>query len=153
RGEGDRPLQAGARGRGPMRRLSQAVMIAVLGAASVAVLGSCSTVSQMRGEIEGLSKVTEQAERNGAIRSAPRELAMATAHLKFAEIEIDRGFPPRAKDPPQIAASNAHAAYALPPPAKCAERGFEEPTPQPGDRDGDGYLDNEDKCPDEAETW
>lgn len=111
---------------------------------------SCSHVSKMRGDVEGLRKVSEQAERNGAIRCAPRELALAKSHLKFAEVELDQGFFPRAQDHLQIAQANAHAAYDLSPPEKCAERGFVE---APGDRDGDGYLDPEDKCPDEPETW
>jgi outer membrane protein OmpA-like peptidoglycan-associated protein len=106
----------------------------------------------MRGEIEGLTKVAEQAEHNGAMRCAPRELALAKSHLQFASIEIDQGFFPRAKDHLQIAQANAHAAYDLSPPQKCAERGFAE-EPQPGDRDGDGILDTEDKCPDDPENY
>jgi outer membrane protein OmpA-like peptidoglycan-associated protein len=116
-------------------------------------VNSCSTVTQMRGEIEGLTKVADQAERNGAIRCAPRELALAKSHLKFAGAELDQGFFPRAKDHLDIARGNAHAAYDLSPPAKCAERGFVEEAPKPGDRDGDGYLDPDDKCPDEAENY
>jgi outer membrane protein OmpA-like peptidoglycan-associated protein len=117
--------------------------------------GSCSQVSAMRGDIEGLSKVAEQAERNGAIRCAPRELALAKSHLRFASVEIDQGFYLRAKEHIEIAEPNAHAAYDLSPPQKCAERGFieEAAPPKPGDRDGDGYLDPEDKCPDEPENF
>jgi outer membrane protein OmpA-like peptidoglycan-associated protein len=115
---------------------------------------SCSQVPVMRGQIEGLSKVAEQAERNGAIRCAPRELALAKSHLEFATTELDQGSMFRAKEHLDIAEANAHAAYDLSPPQKCAERGFEEAAPpKPGDRDGDGFLDNEDKCPDEAENY
>ncbi len=122
---------------------------------------SCSQVSQMRGDIEGLTKVAEQAERNGAIRCAPRELALAKSHLEFATVELDQGFFLRAKNHLEIAEPNAHAAYDLSPPQKCAERGFVEeeppppppPPPKPGDRDGDGYLDPDDKCPDEPENY
>jgi OOP family OmpA-OmpF porin len=121
--------------------------------ALLAVGTSCSQVSTMRGQTEGLSKVAEQAEHNGAMRCAPRELALAKSHLKFATIELDSGFFPRAQDHLQIAEANAHAAYDLSPPQKCAERGFEEPTPAPGDRDGDGIPDNVDKCPDEPENY
>lgn len=128
-------------------RLQQAVLAVTL----VAFTGSCSTVSAMRGDIEGLRKVSEQAERNGAVRCAPRELALAKSHLQFAEVELDQGYFPRAQDHLQVARANAHAAYDLSPPDKCAERGFEEP--KPGDRDGDGYLDPDDKCPDDPETW
>jgi OmpA-OmpF porin, OOP family len=118
-------------------------------------VGSCSQVPAMRGDIEGLSKVANQAERNGAIRCAPRELALAKSHLEFATVEIDQGFYLRAKEHLDIAEANAHAAYDLSPPQKCAERGFieEAPPPKPGDRDGDGYLDPDDKCPDDPENF
>jgi OmpA-OmpF porin, OOP family len=132
-------------------RMQPAVLV-LFGAGLVMTAGSCSQVSQMRGEIEGLNKVAEQAERNGAMRCAPRELALAKSHLQFAGIELDQGFFPRAKDHLQIAMANAHAAYDLSPPAKCAERGFVE-EPAPGDRDGDGIPDNEDKCPDDPENY
>jgi OmpA-OmpF porin, OOP family len=131
--------------------LRRALQVA-LGVGAVGFLLSCSTVSTMRGQIEGLSKVTEQAERNGAMRCAPRELALAKSHLQFAGIELDQGFFPRAKDHLQIAEANAHAAYDLSPPAKCSERGFVEEAPI-GDRDGDGIPDNVDKCPDEPENY
>jgi outer membrane protein OmpA-like peptidoglycan-associated protein len=102
----------------------------------------------MRGQIEGLQKVASQAERNGALRCAPRELAMAKAHLAFAEVELDQGFHLRAKQHLQIAEANTHAAYDLSPPQKCAERGFVEEPPTPGDpdTDGDGILDSKDQC-------
>jgi len=128
----------------------------VLVVSSALVVGSCSQVSAMRGDIEGLNKVAEQAERNGAIRCAPRELAMAKSHLEFATVELDQGFFLRAKEHLDIAEANAHAAYDLSPPQKCAERGFVEdapPPPKPGDKDGDGFLDPDDKCPDDPENY
>jgi outer membrane protein OmpA-like peptidoglycan-associated protein len=140
--------------RSPGTRARVVRALALLGAGSaVVLLGACSTVQAMRGDIEGLRKVSDQAERNGAIRCAPRELALAKSHLRFAEVELDQGFFPRAKDHLQIAQANAHAAYDLSPPEKCAERGFVEEAPKPGDRDGDGYLDPDDKCPDEPENY
>ena len=127
----------------------------VLSMTATLFLASCSQVSAMRGNIDGLTKVAEQAERNGAIRCAPRELALAKSHLEFATVEIDQGFWTRAKEHLDIAEANAHAAYDLSPPQKCAERGFVEdaPPPKPGDKDGDGYLDPDDKCPDEPENY
>jgi outer membrane protein OmpA-like peptidoglycan-associated protein len=124
----------------------------------VLAASACAQVPQMRGEIEGLQKITEQAERNGALRCAPRELAMAKAHLSFAAVEIDQGFFSRANDHLDLAKANAHAAYDLSPPAKCAERGFIEedaPPPKPGDCDGDGLLDPEEKeqCKCEPENY
>ena len=125
-------------------RVTATVSIAMM---AVFVTSSCSQVTTMRGQIEGLTDVAKQAERNGAQRCAPRELALAKSHLEFAETELDQGDFVRAKDHMEIAEANAHAAYDLSPPAKCAERGFEEaPPPRPGDCDGDGILDSEDKC-------
>ena len=114
----------------------------------VVALVACAQVPTMRGEIEGLTKVASQAERNGALRCAPRELAMAKSHLAFATTELDQGFLFRAKQHLDIAQANAHAAYDLSPPSKCAERGFveDEPPPVPGDIDGDGILDPDDSC-------
>ncbi|MFO0758334.1 MAG: OmpA family protein [Byssovorax sp.] len=133
---------------------------AALGLALLGLTASCSNVSTMRGDIDGLTKVAEQAERNGAVRCAPRELAMAKSHLQFAAMELDQGVFVRAREHLDIAQANAHAAYDLSPPQKCAERGFIEETPLPpppppkvGDRDGDGFLDTEDKCPDEPENY
>ena len=120
----------------------------------------CSTVSVMRGEIAGLDKLLIQAERNGAKRCAPRELALGRAHTQFATVELDQADMFRAEDHLIIARSNAQAAYDLSPPSKCSERRFvmdpvpePKPVPVPGDKDGDGYPDNSDKCPDQAENF
>ncbi|WP_437825378.1 OmpA family protein [Sorangium sp. So ce1153] len=140
------------RTRRPSRR--RAGMVAVVAFAGSAL--SCAQVPVMRGDIEALSTIAKQAERNGALRCAPRELAMAKSHLSFAAVELDQGFFARAKEHLDIAKANTHAAYDLSPPQKCAERGFieEAPPPKPGDCDGDGLLDPQDKkCPCDAETW
>ncbi len=120
----------------------------------------CSTVSVMRGEIAGLDKLLTQAERNGAKRCAPRELALGRAHTRFATVELDQANMFRAEDHLITARSNAQAAYDLSPPSKCSERRFvmepvpeTKPPPAPGDRDGDGYPDNTDQCPDKPENF
>ena len=124
----------------------------------IALGSACAKAPRLRGKIAGLEKLTKQAERNGAIRCAPRELALAQSHLEFATLELDQGFVSKAERHLWIADPNAHAAYFLSPPEVCAERGFVEapkpkPKPAPGDRDGDGYLDPNDKCPDEPENF
>jgi OOP family OmpA-OmpF porin len=136
-------------------RLPGALLGLAMLLAIVVVAPACTTGKVMRGKIEGLQKIADQAERNGAIRCAPRELAMAKSHLRFALLELDQGFVSRASKHLEIAEPNTHAAYSLSPPQVCAERGFvmEKPEPKPGDRDGDGYLDPDDQCPDEPETW
>jgi OmpA-OmpF porin, OOP family len=120
-----------------------------LGASALVLsAASCGQVPQMRGEIEGLRKVASQAERNGAVRCAPRQLAMAKAHLGFAELELEQGFFLEAQKHLDTAVANANAAYDLSPPQKCAERGFvvEEPPPEDPDTDGDGIVDSLDSC-------
>jgi hypothetical protein len=114
---------------------------------ALATSQACAETPKLRGQIEGLEKIAEQAERNGAIRCAPRELATAKSQLEFAKIELDQGFFARAKEHVWLAAPNANAANFLSPPQYCAERQFVEapPPPAPGDRDGDGYLDPDDK--------
>ncbi|MEZ4440806.1 MAG: OmpA family protein [Polyangiaceae bacterium] len=127
----------------------------ILGAGLALVGGvGCSQVSVMRGEISGLQELMEQAERNGAKRCAPRELALARAHTQFADVELDQADMFRAEDHLIIARSNAQAAYDLSPASRCSERRFTvEPQPKPGDKDGDGYLDNEDECPEKPENF
>jgi OmpA-OmpF porin, OOP family len=110
-------------------------------------LSTCNQGPVMRGQIAGLSKIASQAERNGAIRCAPRELALAKAHLKFAEVELDQGFVSRASHHLSIAEPNAHAAYDLSPPETCAERGLViAAPPDDQDTDGDGIFDSRDMC-------
>ncbi|HEX3594378.1 MAG TPA: OmpA family protein [Polyangiaceae bacterium] len=129
-----------------MKRPSRFVVLVSL----CAVLGpGCAEAPRLQGKIEGLEKLAEQAERNGAIRCAPRELATAKSNLEFAKIELAQGSLSRAKEHVAIAEPNANAATFLSPPQYCATRQFIEP----GDRDGDGYADPDDNCPDEPENF
>ena len=112
---------------------------------------ACSQAPKMRGQIAGLEEIVRQAERNGALRCAPRELAVARSHLHFASIELDQGFISKAQAHLWRAEPNAHAALDMSPPQYCAERGFIESAP--GDRDGDGYMDPVDSCPDDPENF
>jgi OmpA-OmpF porin, OOP family len=109
----------------------------------------CGSAPKLRGQIAGLEKIVEQAERNGAMRCAPRELAVARSNLRFATLELDQGFVSKAQNHLWKAESNAHAALDMSPPQYCAERGFIEPPPPPPedpDTDGDGLLDSIDQC-------
>src|SRR5262245_3194584 len=110
---------------------------------------ACSAAPKLRGQIAGLEQIVEQAERNGAMRCAPRELAVARSNLKFATLELDQGFVSKAQSHLSKAESNAHAALDMSPPQYCAERGFVEPPPPPPgdpDTDGDGLTDSIDQC-------
>lgn len=107
---------------------------------------ACSRAPAMRGQIAGLEKIVEQAERNGAMRCAPRELAVARSQLSFASLELDQGFVSKAQSHLQQAAPNADAALAMSPPQYCAERAFVETAPPDPDTDGDGLADSTDAC-------
>jgi OmpA-OmpF porin, OOP family len=123
-------------------------------------LVGCGKAHTIHGRNQGLMDIVEQAERNGAYRCAPRQLALAKAHLTFAENELKEGDAVRAEQHLHIAEPNARAAFRLSPPERCAPRGVvieerpeEAPPPAPGDRDGDGILDPHDKCPDQPEDF
>ncbi len=115
----------------------------------VASLLSCAPASVLRGRIDGLSQDVINAEKNGAMRCAPRELALAKAHLRFAQTELDQGQLSAAVDQVAIAEPNAHAALEQSPPDRCAERKIVEARPPPpGDKDTDGdhIFDSRDQC-------
>jgi outer membrane protein OmpA-like peptidoglycan-associated protein len=113
------------------------------------LVGGCAQGPLLRGRVKGLETVVDQAAKNGAIKCAPRELALARSHLEFASVDLSQGELSHAIAHLEIAEPNAKAALAESPPDKCSERGFVEL----GDRDGDGYPDSDDACPDQPETW
>jgi outer membrane protein OmpA-like peptidoglycan-associated protein len=114
-------------------------------AVALVALG-CGSAPKLRGKIAGLEKIVEQAERNGAMRCAPRELAVARSNLRFATLELDQGFVSKAQNHLWKAESNAHAALDMSPPQYCAERGFIEVVAGDPDTDGDGLVDSTDQC-------
>lgn len=128
--------------------MSPARAAALVAAAGLALL-ACGQAATMRGRIDGLTSVVERAEQSGAKKCAPRELALAKAHLRFATTDLDQGVPSDAAGHLAIAEPNAHAALALSPADKCAE----DAKPTEGDRDGDGIADAADKCPDAREIY
>ncbi len=128
--------------------------IALVGVVGCVVAGSGCAGSTLRGRVSGLEQHIADAEQRGAMRCAPRELALAKAHLHFAAVDLDQGELTNAQAHVDIAEPNANAAFDLSPPERCTAREFQEiNAPKPGDRDGDGLADNIDKCPDEPETY
>ncbi len=120
-----------------------APLFAALLAASFGAFG-CRAANQLEGKIAGLEQIADQAQRNGAKKCTPRELAMARAHLQFAREELERGSVSRAERHVVLAEQNADAAFLQAPPQYCLGEG---PAAAPGDSDGDGFLDEEDRCP------
>ena len=81
---------------------------------------------------------------NGAIKCAPVELAMAESHNDFARHELSIGDYYAARRQVDIAEENAKLAVERSPRERCLAKVI-------GDLDGDGILDDKDKCPRDPE--
>jgi outer membrane protein OmpA-like peptidoglycan-associated protein len=112
----------------------------------------CGSDNVLTGRIKALQAKNTESLNKGAIQCAPRELAMAQAHTRFADIELSQGFISKAKSHLDIAELNAAAAEKQTDPTYCKDRDIKLP-PKVGDRDGDGFLDPEDSCPDDPENY
>ncbi len=137
---------------GPAARSAASSRARVLACAAVALVvgASCASGPVTRGRIDGLNAIVKKAEANGAMRCAPRELAIAKSHILFAQVRLDQGKLSDAQGHLEIAEPNAHAALANSPSDKCAEAPS---LAREGDRDGDGIADTFDSCPDQRETY
>jgi outer membrane protein OmpA-like peptidoglycan-associated protein len=129
----------------------------VIAAALVAILctvAGCGRASLIHGRVVGTRAILEEAVEHGARNCAPREVAVAETNLEFAEDELLEGDPNRAEEHFRLADAAAHAAMRMTDPERCLEHDEEPPPPPPpppGDRDGDGIIDDDDRCPDEPE--
>src|SRR5258708_28477702 len=84
------------------------------------LLGSaCAEGPALRGRIKGLATTLEDAEKNGAMTCAPRELAVGKSELEFAEIDLDQGQFSNATEHLAKAEPNAQAAFAMSPADRC----------------------------------
>ena len=111
--------------------------------AVVLFASGCSQGPALRGRILGLSTTVADAEKNGAMTCAPRELAVAKSQLEFATIDLDQGQLSKAEAHLAKAEPNAQAAFSMSPADRCSAREFVEvEPPKPGDTDGDGIPDS-----------
>jgi hypothetical protein len=85
-----------------------------------AVLASCAGSAALDRRIGRVADRLTVVEANGAMRCAPRELAVARSHLEFARLEETQGFPSRASQHLDVAEENLEAARMLSPPGRCA---------------------------------
>jgi hypothetical protein len=92
---------------------------AVGGALLVLGASGCWRSARQAREIEQIGQMLLDAEANGAMRCAPRELAVARSQLEFAELERAQGFPSKAEEHLAIADQHARAAHLLSPPEHC----------------------------------
>jgi OmpA-OmpF porin, OOP family len=107
--------------------------------------------TQLKAELVGIKQRIQVARENGAYVCAPVELAMAEAHHDFAAAELYYGSYQPAKEHVEIAGKNANLAVEKSPKGQCVYSDKVRVKKAPGDRDGDGILDDVDKCPDDPE--
>jgi hypothetical protein len=98
---------------------SKLLDVVVLALAFASCAGSQALA--LSGRVREVRAAVEAARDGGARRCAPRELALATAHLEFAQrsLEADDRF--GAEDHLRIAESNAREALRLSPPERCRD--------------------------------
>jgi len=106
---------------------------------------------RLLGEVEGTQLKLQQAIRDGSksIHCAPKETALAEANIKFAQDALGMGEYYRGKQYADDAAYYTARARELTSPDRCREG----PVATVGDRDGDGYDDEVDGCPDDPEDF
>jgi len=131
----------------------------LLSLALVAAAG-CATGGKLRQNSQVVRADIEKAKRSGAIRCAPKELALAEANVEFAEEESAYGHASRAKE--HLATAEKSVKKALDLSRTCGPtqvtigKKLPEPTPEEPkqivriektDKDGDGVPDLDDACP------
>jgi OmpA-OmpF porin, OOP family len=131
----------------------------VLAVAALAA-AACATGGKLRERSSVMKADIDKAKRSGAVKCAPREMALADVNVDFALHEIDEGNATRAKE--HLDAAEAAVKRALDLSRTCGPTQVTirpkatEPAPAPRpavviektDRDGDGVPDVDDKCPD-----
>lgn len=130
-----------------VRTLGLAAALAALAAAG------CVAGGKLRAQAESLRAEADKARKSGAMRCAPRELALADANLDFADKEIADGNPSRAQD--HLAVAEQHARKASELSRDCVQKVVvKKDVPRPPviikkvqDTDSDGIPDEIDRCP------
>ncbi len=137
-----------------MRRRRLFLSVAALAAAA------CATGGKLREDALVIRADIDKAKRSGAVRCAPKELALAEANVVFSEEEVAYGHADRAKEHLDLAEKNVKEALRLSKtcgPTQVVIGKKLEPQPEEPkkrieiektDRDGDGVPDLEDACPD-----
>jgi len=126
--------------------------------AAFALLAGCVTGAALRQRAEGISADVKTARDQNAENCAPRELAVAEANLRFAQLELEQGDSFRAEEHLRLAEPAAHNALANSKDCGKVTVLIREKEAQPAapsapkvglkDTDGDGVPDIDDWCPD-----
>ena len=102
------------------RRLAKTRLMAMAGV--IGAMWSCTRSQQLERLVDAIEQTLIDAEEAGALRCAPRELAVARSHLEFAQLEREQGFASKAERHLEIAAEHARSAQLLSPSAHCGGR-------------------------------
>ena len=128
----------------------------VMATAAVAVLGLSCAGQTLSGKVDGYEKVLQEAIADGSktIGCAPKETAIAEANIRFARDALTMGEYYRGKEHSEKAEIYSTLARKKTDPVRCKDPNVVAgPGPSIGDRDGDGYDDGVDKCPDDPEDF
>jgi len=130
-----------------------------LGALLLLAASACAAGGKLRRGAEVVRQDIEKAKKSGAMRCAPRELALAEANLDFGDAEIGWGDATRAGEHLRTAEQNVKRALELSRSCGPAQVTIREKKPEvtppkkvvvieKTDGDRDGVPDLDDKCPD-----
>jgi OmpA-OmpF porin, OOP family len=111
-----RGADAPSRARAPRR--SRGTALAGLAAASLA---GCAWSARLDARVARLGGALAEAEAHGAMRCAPRELAIAQSQLEFARLEREQGDAASALAHLDIGDENVRAAQLLSTPERCED--------------------------------
>jgi OOP family OmpA-OmpF porin len=116
-----------------------------------AVLAPACLGQNLLGEVEGTQTNLQRAIRDGSksIHCAPKETAIAEANIKFAQDALAIGEYYRGKQHAETAEYYTQRARELTDPKRCRDKAVA----TIGDKDGDGYDDAVDKCPENPEDF
>ena len=136
-------------------KLLVALPLACLASAPL-LLMSCAGRT-LEGKVDGINTRMQDAIANGSktIGCAPKETALGEANIKFALEALKMGEYYRGKEHVILAGKYTEIAELKTDPVRCRAPGnvTAAAAPTAGDRDGDGYDDDLDTCPDDPEDF
>lgn len=124
--------------------------------AAVTVIGLACAGQTLSGKVDGYDKILQEAIADGSktIGCAPKETAIAEANIRFARDALTMGEYYRGKEHSEKAELYSTLARKKTDPVRCKDPNVVRISgPKVGDRDGDGYDDAVDKCPDDPEDF
>jgi outer membrane protein OmpA-like peptidoglycan-associated protein len=134
-------------------KLRSTKFVATAGAS--VVLLACAGQTLL-GKVTGYETILQGAIADGSktIGCAPKETAIAEANIRFAKDALAMGEYYRGKEHVEKAEIYTTLARKKTDPVRCKDpNAVRENVPSTGDRDGDGYDDKADKCPDDPEDF